>query len=131
MLADREESSLVRNPAGCSRSGRAMLLAGTQAPWSPSSEFQCRAVYQAGERDMNRIGKLVLLGLLLWPWMESLRLSGESVLAAEEAKIPRKQMTDEKPVHSVAFSPDGKTLAAGGAYKSGGEIKLWEVSPEK
>jgi WD40 repeat protein len=31
-------------------------------------------------------------------------------------------------IHSVAFSPDGKHLAAGIGYKGKGEIKIWDAA---
>jgi WD40 repeat protein len=34
----------------------------------------------------------------------------------------------EEPVQSVAFSPDGKFVATGGALKGNGEVQIWELS---
>jgi RNA polymerase sigma factor (sigma-70 family) len=41
--------------------------------------------------------------------------------------IPRNRMTHDRAVYSVAFSPDGKTLASG-SYQT---IKLWDVTTGK
>ncbi len=35
------------------------------------------------------------------------------------------------PVHSIAFSPDGKTLVSAGYYERGTEIRLWETATGK
>ena len=32
------------------------------------------------------------------------------------------------PVQSITFSPDGKTIAIGGAYNSDGQIQIWDLS---
>src|SRR2546422_1065184 len=45
--------------------------------------------------------------------------------------IPRNRMTHDDMVASVAFSPDGKTLASGGGGSGPGEIKLWDVATGK
>ena len=81
---------------------------------------------------MKHSVKLVLMGLLLWPWPAGTGPSGGTLVATDEPKssrlIPRKQMTQEKPVPSVVFSPDGKTLASGGGVNS---IILWDVTTGK
>src|SRR5258708_38703076 len=65
---------------------------------------------------------LLLGAMLTWP-------GGGLAVAADEPKssalpIPRNRMTHDGTVYSVAYSPDGKTLASGSYDKT---IKLWDV----
>src|SRR5436305_13128763 len=43
-------------------------------------------------------------------------------------RIPRNRMSHDSPVRSVAYSPDGKTLASS---SHDGTIKLWDVATSK
>ena len=56
----------------------------------------------------------------------------KAVAAAEPQSpalhIPRNRMTHDGRVHSVAYSPDGKTLASGSGDQT---IKLWDVTTGK
>ena len=55
-------------------------------------------------------------GVVLWDTTQRLRLHDQPLVIAEGG------------VKSVAFSPDGKTLAAGfGVYQRGGGVVLWDV----
>jgi WD40 repeat protein len=59
---------------------------------------------------------IACLGLLLSP------------LSAQEPKLLKTLTGQKGPANSVAFSPDGKTLASGSGDKT---IKLWDVSTGK
>ena len=77
----------------------------------------------------RRSQPLALLALaLLWPFL------GATVRA--QGPMPRRTLTGHHfEVYSMAFSPDGKTLASGGGYLSSdlkpGEIMLWEMDTGK
>src|SRR4051794_143553 len=72
----------------------------------------------------NRIG----LWLLVCPALTCSGLVVLSHLSAQEQKERTTLRGHTKPVRSVAFSPDGKTLASGSEDST---IKLWEVTTGK
>jgi WD40 repeat protein len=46
-----------------------------------------------------------------------------------QERSPGRILKHRYPVHSVAFAPDGKTLAAGGGFNElAGEVRLWHVA---
>jgi WD40 repeat protein len=68
------------------------------------------------KRNMGRMVGMTCLGLLLSP------------LSAQEPKLRATLNVHPEAVFSVAFSPDGKTLASG---SGDGTIKLWDVATGK
>ena len=81
---------------------------------------------------MNRFVKVVLGAVVLGAGSAGLWPSGRSGLAADEPQATVKERATlqghTESVWSVAFSPDGKTLASGSEDKT---INLWDVSPAK
>jgi WD40 repeat protein len=80
---------------------------------------------------MNRLVKM-LPSLVTAALAALLCLTGGTAVGAEPdapaGRTPRKRMTHGGAVWSVAFSPDGKTLASGSMDKT---VKLWEVATGK
>ena len=61
-------------------------------------------------------------------WLACVGLAAASPLSAQEIKLRATLTGHTDVVHSVAFSPDGKTLALG---TSNAKIELWDVQPKK
>ena len=66
-----------------------------------------------GERDMNRFVKVLLGAVVLGAGSAGLWLNGATAVAAGEPPSPVTLKGDAIEVLSVAYSPDGKTLASG------------------
>ena len=79
---------------------------------------------------MNRFVKVLLWAAVLGLESTGLWPSGWSDVAADEPKAAVKERITLKcpGAVSVAFSPDGKTLASAGYSDA---IKLWHVRPAK
>ena len=64
----------------------------------------------------------------VWLGVSCLGLLSLSPLSAQEPKLRDTLQGHTDSVWSVAFSPDGKTLASGGSHST---IKLWDVQTGK
>jgi WD40 repeat protein len=76
---------------------------------------------------LQRIGRA-----WLWSGALCLFLLAPASLPAQQAKLPRTLEAGSVPL-SLAFSPDGKTLASAGGLEeeAPGELKLWDVATGK
>ena len=79
-------------------------------------------------------GKMIASGhdrgnLILWETATSKSIKILSGMGGEEGS--RLPFEHTGAVHSVAFSPDGKTLASAGYYDRGTEVRLWETATGK
>jgi WD domain, G-beta repeat len=75
---------------------------------------------------MQRFVKAWVLAVLVWASGGSLATAAEPLSPA--LRIPGNRMAHDEGVTSVAYSPDGKTLASGSLDQT---IKLWDVATGK
>ena len=57
-------------------------------------------------------------------WLACVTVAASSPLRAQDLELRLTLTGHTRTVHTVAFSPDGKTLASGGGDEA---IKLWDV----
>src|SRR5690349_19070705 len=78
---------------------------------------------------MPKAGRIQAMALVLSVACLGLPLSP---LSAQEPKLRATLTGHAEAVWSVAFSPDGKTLASGGGFAgTPGDIRLWDVATGK